>query len=232
LRIKMSFWQIICLLSVLVSGCGGPVCGDGKVAGSETCDDGNTNNYDGCSFACVVETGWTCGDGTACDPVCGDGITVDSEVCDPTDSAWTEYCSSDCTMTIASCGDGVIQSAHEQCDDANTDASDGCSASCTASFGWTCDAMGACDASSVDPSTLLTDLTDADKLQLCNWMNGFLGGTGNVHRCGPLNYTVSSVPDCAAAFSGGGTCTVGQLEAWTARRSSACDFFESTQPIC
>ncbi|NOY90037.1 MAG: DUF4215 domain-containing protein [Deltaproteobacteria bacterium] len=228
---KMSFWQVLCILSVGISGCSGPVCGDGQVAGSETCDDGNQIDRDGCSLVCEVETGWTCGDGTACDPVCGDGITVDSEVCDPTDSAWTEYCSSDCTMTIASCGDGVIQSAQEECDDENAVASDGCNA-CHPSFGWTCDAMGACDASTVDPSTLLTDLTDADKVQLCGWMNAFLGGTGYVNRCGSVNYTVNTVADCAAAFTASGICTVGELEAWTAQRAGACDFFMSTVPIC
>ncbi len=32
------------------------VCGDGDIAGSETCDDGNATDADGCSSACVSET--------------------------------------------------------------------------------------------------------------------------------------------------------------------------------
>lgn len=39
----------------------GVVCGDWIVAPSETCDDGNTNNGDGCSSTCLVENGWACG---------------------------------------------------------------------------------------------------------------------------------------------------------------------------
>ncbi|MDX9724565.1 MAG: DUF4215 domain-containing protein [Myxococcota bacterium] len=37
-----------------------PVCGDGRIAGSEMCDDGNTNVGDGCSAVCVPEPGWIC----------------------------------------------------------------------------------------------------------------------------------------------------------------------------
>ncbi|CAI2375785.1 unnamed protein product [Moneuplotes crassus] len=39
-----------------------PQCGDGYVAGSETCDDGNTIENDGCSSDCgKIELGWECG---------------------------------------------------------------------------------------------------------------------------------------------------------------------------
>ncbi len=36
------------------------MCGDGTVEGNEACDDGNLNSSDGCSSACIVESGWTC----------------------------------------------------------------------------------------------------------------------------------------------------------------------------
>jgi cysteine-rich repeat protein len=37
------------------------VCGDGKLAGNETCDDGNTLHGDGCSANCLtLEKGWVC----------------------------------------------------------------------------------------------------------------------------------------------------------------------------
>ncbi len=52
------------------------VCGDGIVAGSEECDDGNTLYNDGCGM-CHVETGWTCwGEPSSCAPVCGDDLCV------------------------------------------------------------------------------------------------------------------------------------------------------------
>ncbi|TNF25669.1 MAG: DUF4215 domain-containing protein [Deltaproteobacteria bacterium] len=38
-----------------------PLCGDGQVEGTETCDDGNTSAGDGCSATCQLEYGWSCG---------------------------------------------------------------------------------------------------------------------------------------------------------------------------
>lgn len=37
------------------------VCGNGAVESGEACDDGNTADGDGCSAACAVESGWSCG---------------------------------------------------------------------------------------------------------------------------------------------------------------------------
>ena len=37
-----------------------PACGNGILETGEQCDDGNTNNFDGCSSSCSIETGWTC----------------------------------------------------------------------------------------------------------------------------------------------------------------------------
>jgi cysteine-rich repeat protein len=36
------------------------VCGDGKLTGSEACDDGGKVDGDGCSAMCTVELGYTC----------------------------------------------------------------------------------------------------------------------------------------------------------------------------
>jgi cysteine-rich repeat protein len=35
-------------------------CGNGKIRGTEGCDDGNINSGDGCSDSCQVEDGWDC----------------------------------------------------------------------------------------------------------------------------------------------------------------------------
>src|SRR5690348_6116771 len=44
-----------------------PGCGDGVLQDGEQCDDGNGASGDGCSSACVVETGFTCsGSPSAC----------------------------------------------------------------------------------------------------------------------------------------------------------------------
>ena len=53
-------------------------CGDGIVSDDEECDDGNTNDNDGCSSSCL-------------DEYCGDGIVNGQEDCDGTSD-----CTSDC----------------------------------------------------------------------------------------------------------------------------------------
>lgn len=35
-------------------------CGDSYIDGGEACDDGDTDNGDGCSSTCTVESGWSC----------------------------------------------------------------------------------------------------------------------------------------------------------------------------
>jgi MYXO-CTERM domain-containing protein len=56
-----------------------PICGDGFLAMSETCDDGNTMNGDGCSSTCQVEPNWQCVNDvsktpvSSCKLVCVDG---------------------------------------------------------------------------------------------------------------------------------------------------------------
>ena len=36
------------------------LCGDGVVVGGEECDDGNTDDHDGCDSLCVISAGYTC----------------------------------------------------------------------------------------------------------------------------------------------------------------------------
>lgn len=121
------------------------VCGNGALEPGEMCDDGNTDDGDGCDSSCARES--FCGDGTvdggeACDDgnnrsgdgcrsdclsdeTCGNGIIDYSagEVCDGEPA-----CSEMCTE-LTSCGDGNIE-APETCDDSNTDRWDGCDAAC------------------------------------------------------------------------------------------------------
>lgn len=47
--------------------------------GNYECDDGNTNDDDGCSSACIVEPGWDCVSASPmtphiCTEICGDGL--------------------------------------------------------------------------------------------------------------------------------------------------------------
>jgi cysteine-rich repeat protein len=103
------------------------VCGDGIVAPTEDCDDGNNDPFDGCSPTCEDEF---CPDG--CD-TWFDGCNTC--LCDATTglSACTQrvcqvYDPAEC-LVVDECGDGV-QTRNEACDDGNTDPFDGCSPTC------------------------------------------------------------------------------------------------------
>jgi cysteine-rich repeat protein len=124
------------------------VCGNGILDPGEECDDGNTNNNDGCDSACQVEK---CGDGTLdpedgeeCDdgnttdgdgcsaectiePACGDGTLDPGEECDDGNNTDGDGCDSECVLE--KCGDGVLDPG-EECDDGNTTDGDGCDAEC------------------------------------------------------------------------------------------------------
>ena len=105
-------------------------CGDGTVAKTEKCDDGNTNGGDGCSSSCKIESGYSCsGKPSSCTTTCGDGVQAGSEGCDNggsnTDTACTAsyggsctYCTTSCssvTVQGASCRDGTCDSGSETC---------------------------------------------------------------------------------------------------------------------
>jgi fibro-slime domain-containing protein len=140
-------------------GAMGPLCGDGIIEISETCDDGNTVGGDGCSSTCQIEPRYTCPrPGKPCvhDVVCGDGMLEGMEACDDGNTVGGDGCSGDCAVECgwecppgtycraAKCGDGKV-AGNEQCDDGNTTDGDGCSAICTLESkpvgvpeGWVC----------------------------------------------------------------------------------------------
>jgi fibro-slime domain-containing protein len=149
-----------------IVGSGGTTqkCGDGKVTGTEQCDDGNTVSLDGCSSTCQLEPGYTCGPDqwhsavlpTQCyATVCGDGHKEGTEQCDDGNTLPFDGCSPTCTnepkcgypnndtsqsyQCFLVCGDG-IKMPNEQCDDGNLQNGDGCSSTCTVEPGYTCTA--------------------------------------------------------------------------------------------
>jgi cysteine-rich repeat protein len=70
-------------------------CGDGLVSGSEACDDGNTDDTDGCTNRCLA-------------PACGDGIVQRTEECD--NSADPDhpdpFCNDSCQVAAYAKGSG------------------------------------------------------------------------------------------------------------------------------
>ena len=94
------------------------VCGNGKIEGIEVCDDGNSNNGDGCDSSCSLETGWACtNEPSVCAviqsaAVCNDGVcnTVAGESCStcPIDCGACPIVSEFATLTC--------RQSDEQCD--------------------------------------------------------------------------------------------------------------------
>ena len=96
-----------------------PICGDGKIKGSEACDDGNLAGGDGCDENCSVEAGWIC--------------------CDPPSGTTGSICSlgADQNSCAKVCGNGQ-RDPGEACDDGNLNATDGCSPRCEVEAGFAC----------------------------------------------------------------------------------------------
>jgi cysteine-rich repeat protein len=92
------------------------ICGDGIVAGTEQCDDGNQSDTDDCTPSCQRPRG-----------TCGDGSVDPGEECDDANDRNDDFCTSTCLRQL--CRNGVLD-FNEECDDGNTDPSDGCSNSC------------------------------------------------------------------------------------------------------
>ncbi|MCH8147578.1 MAG: DUF4215 domain-containing protein [Planctomycetes bacterium] len=90
------------------------ICGNGNLDPGEECDDGNTDNSDGCSSTCTVEPDCQCtGDPSVC-TCCGDGSVEGSEACDDGNNDNTDACLNTCVN--ARCGDKV-PGPGEDCDD-------------------------------------------------------------------------------------------------------------------
>ena len=129
------------------------LCGNGTLDRFlEECDDGNVQDFDGCSHDCHLEQG-ICGDGIVqllldeqCEPplfdpsapfsckncrlvsrACGDGAVDPGEECDQggdNSDVPGSLCRTDCSF--ARPGDGIVDSSEESCDDGNKVGGDGC----------------------------------------------------------------------------------------------------------
>ncbi|MBT4858208.1 DUF4215 domain-containing protein, partial [archaeon] len=109
----------------------GDYCGDGsKQSAYEECDDGNGNNFDGCSNSCVLTY---CGDSSVQSPNsegkyegCDEGSNnVNSVSCSYDQTC--SYCDLSCddqTVVGDYCGDGTIQINYEECDDGTSNTND------------------------------------------------------------------------------------------------------------
>lgn len=129
-------------------------CANGHKHFNEECDDGGTDDGDGCSATCQVEPHWACsGDPSVCEqvPYCGDGEVNGSDECDDgaDPAVGGDGCSATCQIEAGYecagapstcnllCGNGVLDD-DEACDDGNADNADGCDDACAFESGWVC----------------------------------------------------------------------------------------------
>ncbi len=76
-------------------------CSNGIIEGTESCDDGNLANNDGCSNVCAIEAGYSCsGQPSMCsqDAVCGNGILETGEECDDGNRVNDDFCDNSCRL--------------------------------------------------------------------------------------------------------------------------------------
>ncbi len=115
-------------------------CGNSVIEGSEVCDDGNTENGDGCSSACLFEDGEECDANVACQS--GNCDTTETpSVCEPADT----------------CGNGILEWG-EWCDDGNTIAGDGCSVVCLIEIGDSCNTIAPWEIGAASCETEICDV--------------------------------------------------------------------------
>ncbi|HEY4175180.1 MAG TPA: DVUA0089 family protein [Kofleriaceae bacterium] len=163
------------------------LCGNGDPDDDgEDCDDGNTDDNDGCSSRCLVEDGFVCdfeAPTTCMIDVCGNGMIDNGEQCDDTNRTNGDGCSKTCqlesgftctgspSVCALKCGNGMIDSG-ETCDDADRDSGDGCSSTCQLEAGYTCSGspsvcMTRCGNSQIDTGETCDD-GDADAGDGCS----------------------------------------------------------------
>ena len=114
------------------SGAAAPVCGNGKVEGSEQCDDGNSASNDGCLSNCR---------NAECIP--GQGTCSDNNAC-TTDSCQNGVCVN--TNNTNTCNDGIACTSNDRCSAGVCEGSDSCAAGsqCMADSGQ-CEAVSSSD---------------------------------------------------------------------------------------
>ncbi|CAI2371060.1 unnamed protein product [Moneuplotes crassus] len=160
--------------------------GSGSYSSGKQCDDGNTNNGDGCDSSCNIESPYVCNGWPSTCTLCSNSAIDAGEQCDDGNLIDGDGCSSSCQIesgyecsgTPSSCNlicsNSVIDSG-EGCDDGGVTSSDGCDATCQIESGWECfGAPSACN--------LICSNSRIDSDEQCD-DGGLSGGDGCDSTC-------------------------------------------------
>jgi len=193
------------VLSPALPGC--PECGNAEIDQTETCDDGNTTNGDGCSSTCqnencILQTG---APGYPDVPLCDDGNACTTDVCNTTLNGGTcQHPTKDCSdafgCTVDSCVPGTGACLHTPndaaCDDSNV---------CTDNF---CTEQSGCGSTN-NTGSCPTDNNTCTENDTC--VAGVCAGTP-IEGCGVCGDSQVNAPeecdDGNATFTAGEYCGV------------------------
>ena len=121
---------VVLSLNEILIGC--PVCGNSELDHTESCDDGNLVDGDGCAADCQLETCIAQTPGYPGVPICDDGSGCTVDVCDQSSGNCqnTSSCDDGIACTDDSCDLGtntcVNTASNANCDDGNVCTTDSC----------------------------------------------------------------------------------------------------------
>ena len=178
------------------------VWGDGLKAGTEKCDDANTNNGDGCNSLCTsVESSW----------VWSGGSTIARDTCTFCTAGLYQNDATTPTTWVTHWGDG-LRAGTEKCDDANTNNGDGCNSLCTSvesSWVWSGGSTTARDTCTFCTAGLYQDSATTPTTWVTHWGDGLKAGSekcddANTNNGDGCNSSWTSV-ESSWVWSGGST---------------------------
>ena len=160
-------------------------CGNSRIDRREQCDDGNTEDGDGCDSSCQREWG------------CGNAFVGGDETCDDGNIEDGDGCSADCQVEPGECGNGELE-VGEECDDDNLEDGDGCDSGCfiepecgngSVDEGESCDDGNLEDGDGC-PADCLGTSTGVEPF---DWAEGYDGGLGH-GSMGGVGFRDTAIP--------------------------------------